>query len=174
LDVGCGNGALCKALAQAGFEVSGCDPSIEGIQHARRAHPEIDFHVLAVEHSPGTRFGGAFDAVVSTEVIEHLYQPRLLPRFAAAVLRDRGHLIVSTPYHGYAKNLALSVADRWDQHLSPFWDGGHIKFWSRATLTQLISEEGFDVTHFIGVGRIAYLWKSMIVAGQKRELMSRA
>jgi len=41
--------------------------------------------------------------------------------------------------------------------------GGHIKFWSRATLTALLAEEGFTVAHFEGAGRLPYLWKSMVV-----------
>jgi hypothetical protein len=47
-----------------------------------------------------------FDAVVCTEVIEHLCLPRMLSRFAASLLRPRGLLILSTPCHGYLKNLA--------------------------------------------------------------------
>ena len=69
-----------------------------------------------------------FDAVTSTEVIEHLFSPRSLPRFAARVLLPAGYLILSTPYHGYIKNLALSITGKWDRHFSPLWDGGHIKF----------------------------------------------
>jgi len=72
-------------------------------------------------------------------------------------------LVISTPYHGYIKNLALSVFDKWDSHHTPLWHGGHIKFWSRKTLTQLLEDNGFKVIGFSGVGRIPYLWKSMIL-----------
>lgn len=167
LDLGCGNGTLCGALSKAGFEVVGCDPSEEGVQLAAHTYPHLQFHVLGVYDDPVVLGSSGFDAVVSTEVVEHLFLPRSLPRFASQILRSKGHFILSTPYHGYLKNLALSLTDRWDRHFSPFWDGGHIKFWSRATLTQLLSEEGFAVTEFIGVGRLPYLWKSMILVGQK-------
>ncbi len=167
LDLGCGNGALCDALCSAGFEVIGCDPSEEGIALARRAHPHIAFHLLDVYDEPASLDGAGFDVVVSTEVIEHLFLPRSLPRFASRVLSRRGYLVLSTPYHGYLKNLALSAAGKWDRHFSPLWDGGHIKFWSRATLAQLLSEEWFTVTDFIGTGRLPYLWKSMIVICRK-------
>jgi 2-polyprenyl-3-methyl-5-hydroxy-6-metoxy-1,4-benzoquinol methylase len=167
LDLGCGNGALCGALSAAGFDVVGCDPSEEGIRLARRSHPHITFHLLGVYDEPGILYDGHFDAVVSTEVIEHLFLPRSLPRFAFRVLGPRGHLILSTPYHGYLKNLALAVAGRWDRHLSPLWDGGHIKFWSRETLAQLLVDEGFIVSEFVGTGRLPYLWKSMVVTCRK-------
>ena len=111
--------------------------------------------------------------VVSTEVIEHLFDPRSLPRFASSVLRPNGHLILSTPYHGYVKNLALSVAGRWDRHFSPLWDGGHIKFWSRATLARLVSEEGFEIVRFVGTGRVPFLWKSMVLIVRKARSASK-
>src|SRR5262249_37524354 len=80
-----------------------------------------------------------------------------------------GHLIISTPYHGYLKNLFLALTNSWDAHLSPFWDGGHIKFWSYKTLSRLLNESGFRIVRFIGAGRLPFLWKSMIVVAQKRE-----
>lgn len=165
LDLGCGNGAMCAALAAAGYQVTGFDPSAEGIALAKATYPDLTFHQLSV-YEPPPLGCPLFDAVVSTEVVEHLYYPRALPAFARHVLRPAGHLIVSTPYHGYLKNLTLSMFDKWDSHLSPFWDGGHIKFWSRDTLSKLVVDEGFDVKHFAGAGRIPYLWKSMLLLSQ--------
>ena len=169
LDLGCGNGALCASLRSAGFDVVGCDPSEDGIAIARRAYPGIPFHKLGVYDSPAALDSNGFDVVVSTEVIEHLFLPRSLPRFAATVLRSGGHLVLTTPYHGYLKNLALSLSGKWDWHFTALRDGGHIKFWSRATLSRLLSEEGFSVSEFIGTGRCPYLWKSMILIARTRK-----
>jgi hypothetical protein len=55
-----------------------------------------------------------------------------------------------------------------DNHYSALWDGGHIKFWSRSTLTTLLQEHGFRVIRFEGAGRVPLLWKSMIVTAQRR------
>ena len=104
-----------------------------------------------------------FDAVVSTEVIEHLFSPHLLPLSARPMLREGGYLIVSTPYYGYLKNIAISVLGKWDFHHASLWHGGHIKFWSRKTLTRLLEANGFKVTAFHGVGRLPWLWKWMIL-----------
>ena len=147
--------------------MSGCDPSEHGIAVARQTYPGLQFARVSTYDEPEALGAAAFDAVVSTEVVEHLYFPRALPRFARQVLRPGGHLILSTPYHGYVKNLVLSLAGKWDSHLSPFWDGGHIKLWSRSTLSRLVEEEGFSVTEFVGAGRMPYLWKSMVLASQK-------
>ena len=169
LDLGCGNGALCSELVKAGYSAVGCDPSGEGIRVATESVPGASFKQLGVDDDPSALGERDFDVVVSAEVVEHLAMPRNLPRFASEVLRPGGLLIVSTPYHGYLKNLVLSLTNKWDDHLSPFWDGGHIKFWSRKTLTKLVEEEGFRVTQFIGAGRLPFLWMSMILVAEKRQ-----
>jgi 2-polyprenyl-3-methyl-5-hydroxy-6-metoxy-1,4-benzoquinol methylase len=169
LDLGCGNGAMCRELLAAGYEVVGCDLDEGGVEIARRHMPGIPFHVLGVDDDP-SRLGVAdFDLVVSTEVVEHLFRPRNLPRFAHRTLKPGGRLLVTTPYHGYLKNLALALFDKWDLHHSPLWEGGHIKFWSAKTLGKLLESNGFSVESFQGVGRFAYFWKSMAMTAIKRD-----
>ena len=169
IDIGCGNGALCRELASRGYEVVGCEPSADGIRFAQNSAPELVFHQLGVDDEAGAVGSESFDVAIAAEVIEHLVRPRNLPHFAKQVLRPGGHLIISTPYHGYLKNLALAIGNKWDSHLTPLWDGGHIKLWSRKTLSQLLSEAGFRVVRFIGAGRVPFLWKSMIMVAQKPE-----
>lgn len=167
VDIGCGNGALCCELARRGYEVVGCEPCAEILHLAQRGAPGLVFHRLGVDDDPSVIGNESFDVAVATEVIEHLIRPFNLPRFAKQLLRPEGHLIISTPYHGYLKNLCLALTNSWDAHLSPFWEGGHIKFWSYKTLSQLLSESGFRIVRFIGAGRLPFLWKSMIVVAQK-------
>jgi 2-polyprenyl-3-methyl-5-hydroxy-6-metoxy-1,4-benzoquinol methylase len=170
LDLGSGNGALCGQLARTGVQVVGAELDARGVEIARLAHPAIPFYQFGVEDDPADfmRRERPFDAVVSTEVIEHLYSPHRLPSFAAAVTRPGGYLIVSTPYHGYVKNVAIALLNRWDHHHTVLWHGGHIKFFSRRTLTQLVEGNGFNAIAFSGVGRVPWLWKSMIFVAQKR------
>ncbi|MGA7273476.1 MAG: class I SAM-dependent methyltransferase [Candidatus Udaeobacter sp.] len=167
VDIGCGNGALCRELATRGYEVVGCEPSAQGVHFARSSAPELVFHRIGVDDDPTCVGDESFDVAIATEVIEHLVRPRDLLRFARQLLRGGGYLIISTPYHGYLKNLGLALTNKWDAHLSPFWDGGHIKFWSRKTLSQLLNDAGFRVVRFIGAGRLPLLWKSMIIVAQK-------
>jgi hypothetical protein len=70
---------------------------------------------------------------------------------------------VSTPYHGYLKNLLIALLGRYDQHHTVLWDGGHIKFFSRKTLESMLTEHGFIMEQFCGIGRVPLLWKSMVV-----------
>ena len=173
VDIGCGEGSLCRELATRGYEVIGCEPSVGNLRLAQRAAPGLIFHPVGVEDDPSALGNESFDVAIATEVIEHLVTPRNLPRFARQLLQPGGHLIISTPYHGYLKNLVLALTNRWDAHLNPFWDAGHIKFWSRQTLSQLLNENDFRMVRFIGAGRLPFLWKSMILVAQKPQALSR-
>ena len=77
-----------------------------------------------------------------------------------------GRLILSTPYHGYLKNVALAVSGRLDAHHTVLWDGGHIKFFSRRTLEEMLRQGGFKPLEFVGAGRLPYLWKSMVISAE--------
>lgn len=163
LDAGCGNGALVSSLTEAGFLAQGVDGDRGGIEIAKSKYPNISFSVGHFTDEPASQF----DFVFSTEVIEHLYAPRELIGYCFKALRPGGTLAISTPYHGYFKNLLLSLAGGWDSHFTAEWDGGHIKFWSRKTLRNLLVERGFAPTEFIGCGRLPYIWKSMILVAKK-------
>jgi 2-polyprenyl-3-methyl-5-hydroxy-6-metoxy-1,4-benzoquinol methylase len=168
LDVGCGNGFSCGQFLARGCRVVGIDLSEQGITQARQAHPDGRFEVLAADENVLENLGEApFDLVISTEVVEHLYAPRAWANGCFHALKPGGSLICSTPYHGYLKNLLLSVLGKWDSHADPLWDGGHIKLWSRKTLTRLLTEAGFESVVFRGAGRLPWLWMTMVLRAEK-------
>ncbi len=168
LDLGCGNGAFTHLLHQNGFKVEGFDGSASGVELARKNYPEIQFSQLDLvsgrmpDHSKNQ-----FDAVVSVEVIEHLLLPRMLIQNAIQALKPGGLLILTTPYHGYWKNLAIALTNRFDAHWHPLRDYGHVKFFSKKTLMQLFIEFGLKDIRLVTVGRIPALACSMIVSGRK-------
>jgi len=169
-DLGSGNGSLVATIRNAGYYAAGVEYDKRGVFISKINYPGINFYNFGVEDDPEqilSAEGQLFDAVVSTEVVEHLFSPHYLPIFARKILIDGGYLVISTPYHGYVKNLALSLFNSWDKHHTPLWHGGHIKFWSRKTLTQLIENHGFQVVGFCGIGRVPMLWKSMIIVAKK-------
>ena len=170
LDVGCGNGLTCGEFIKFGCEVVGIDLSRQGIEIARKLIHKDDSRCSRLTTDCSTNLGEApFDIVVSTEVIEHLYSPREYTQGCFRALRPGGRFICTTPYHGYLKNLVLSLAGKWDSHANPLWDGGHIKLWSRKTLTRLLTETGFTNLRFHGAGRMPYLWMTMVMSGDKPE-----
>lgn len=168
LDVGCGKGYWANQLHQLGGKVVGVDASSEGIAHAKAEYPHIPFHQIPVtEDILGAIDQPPFDAVMSVEVVEHVYDPRGFARACFNALKPGGTAILTTPYHGYLKNLLLAVTGKMDRHFTALWDGGHIKFWSCRTLRQLMEETGFVDIRFDFAGRCPYVWMSMICIATK-------
>jgi 2-polyprenyl-6-hydroxyphenyl methylase/3-demethylubiquinone-9 3-methyltransferase len=165
LDLGCGNGALTHALAEEGFDLTGTDSSETGLAIARQNHPDVDFLQGDVNSSLPDVLLGQFDSVIAVEVVEHLLLPRSLFQRAREALRPRGTLIVTTPYHGYFKNLALAMCNGFDAHWHPLRDYGHVKFFSPSTLARLFQEQSFALRAVERLGRIPPLAKSMLMRG---------
>lgn len=172
IDIGCGNGAIARDLLNYGYNVYGIDGDRKGIEIAQNALPVNDNRFFCIdietEDLPNELKSIRFDVAISTEVVEHVYSPETMIRFIYNVLDVSGSkLIISAPYHGYLKNLLLSIIGRWDKHFTALWVGGHIKFWSKKTLTILLEQNGFRVVRFYGCGRLPLLWKSMILVAEK-------
>ena len=171
-DLGCGNGYLAGQLGRRGFSVLGIDASDTYLESARRhnAGERVSFKKgligtelvseLRATHPP-------FDLVVSSDVIEHIYDPLAFLETAFALLRPGGTAVIGTPYHGYLKNIAISLTGKWDEHHSVHWHGGHIKFFSVPSLTNLLRRAGFAEPHFEYYGRFPGFWKNMISVSTK-------
>ena len=166
-EIGFGNGAVANFLFQRGFQVSGIEPSSQGVALAHAAYPHLSGLAQASVYEATPERFGTFPVVLSLEVIEHLYSPNKFTAACYSLLKPSGVLIISTPYHSYLKNLAIAIAGKSDQHYNPLQEHGHIKFWSVRTLTKLLVKTGFTDLRFSRVGRIPPFAKSMIATGYK-------
>ena len=166
-EIGFGNGSVANHFASNGFKVSGIEPSHDGVRIARKLYPHLDQLHQGNAYEPLAERYGTFSIVISLEVIEHVYAPRKLVASAYSLLKPGGILILSTPYHGYLKNIAIALTGKFDFHVHPLRDHGHIKFWSIKTLGELLREGGFDDIRFMRVGRIPPLAKSMISVARR-------
>lgn len=168
LDAGCGNGFIAGKLASIGHRVTGIDLSEDGINLARKTYPNVCFETCSVYDDLHSIVENV-DVVVSSEVIEHLYYPKQFLKNMYSIIRPGGYIILTTPYHGYLKNLALSLFNYWDKHHTVGWEGGHIKFFSEKTLSRMLRESGFSDVRFNNAGRVRWLWKSMVCRAQKND-----
>ncbi len=166
-EIGCGTGDVAAGLVDEGFDVTATDPSEDALRQARLKYPKLILEDASVYDDRLAERFGTWDAVVALEVVEHLYRPKLLATTAYSLLAPNGLFVLSTPYHGYWKNLALALTGRFDEHFMPLRDHGHIKFWSKATITQLLEGSGFQSTVITGLGRFPPFSKSMLVAARK-------
>ena len=166
-DLGCGNGYIAGRLAGLGYEVVGVDASEGGTRIASESHPQARFICAVIDKSLRARLAlDSFDLVISSDAVEHFYRPGDLVSAAVSLLKAEGQLLLGTPYHGYLKNLVLSVTGKMDAHFSVLQDGGHIKFFSVKTLSQLLASYGFTDLSFSFYGRAPWLWKNMICRGR--------
>lgn len=70
-DLGCGNGSIAASLAESYWDVTGVDPSIEGVAAAAETFPHLRIEVGSAYDDLVHRFG-QFPIVVSLEVVEHV------------------------------------------------------------------------------------------------------
>jgi 2-polyprenyl-6-hydroxyphenyl methylase/3-demethylubiquinone-9 3-methyltransferase len=168
LDAGCGNGFIAARIAGRGHNVIAIDASPTGVELARVAHPGVRYEVKSVYDDLNSLMPhGGWDLIISSEVIEHLSRPSAFLANMNRHLRPGGWLILTTPYHGYLKNLALSIANAWDHHHGSLDEGGHIKFFSQHTLAAALARAGFEPPVFRNAGRVSLLWKSMVCRSRK-------
>ena len=98
-DFGCGNGVLLEKIAEnfSGSSLHGLDISSDQINENRRNHPEIQWHA---EDLSTTSFAWPFsdkvDVGVSSEVIEHVDEPKQYLKNISSSLKEGGSLILTT------------------------------------------------------------------------------
>jgi 2-polyprenyl-3-methyl-5-hydroxy-6-metoxy-1,4-benzoquinol methylase len=163
LDAGCCYGHITKAIADLGHHVVGIDLEPTYVENARTLYPGLRFELISVTDSlAAITPPGGFDVVVATEVIEHLFAPQRFLRNMHAVLKPGGVILVSTPYHGYLKNLAIALINGFDKHFMVQQEGGHIKFFSPKTLRAMLVATGFRPDRHLHAGRFVPFWKGMM------------
>ena len=95
LDIGCGAGALSKALAAQGAAVTGIDPGPEALAKAREAVPAARFEAASAEALPFP--DASFDGAVMLNALHHVPDPARALDEAARVLRAGCRLVVVEP-----------------------------------------------------------------------------
>jgi 2-polyprenyl-6-hydroxyphenyl methylase/3-demethylubiquinone-9 3-methyltransferase len=152
LDLGCGGWLVAEALASAGLEVVGLDASLRDARDHARQRPHAT-PTPAYCGGNGRRLpfaGGMFDAVICSEVIEHVDDPDALLAEAARVLVPDGLLFFSTPNRTSFSRLGLV----WGAELLG-WAPRHMHEYSRfltpSEFAARAALAGLDVRETFGV-----------------------
>ena len=164
LDLGCGNGWFTGALDRCGFDVTGVDNDEVVLRLARQFQPTLNLRQMDVMKPLDPNLAMRFDAVVAIDLIDHVQMPRKMIETALAALKPGGLLAITSPFHGYVKNLLLALGGRFDSRWDPLLDHGRMKFFSRATLTALLTEFDLRDLHFETIGRIPTFARSMLIS----------
>ena len=172
LDTGCGAGYVLSEIHKQGYRnIRGIDIYENAIEFAKDTFKELqdkfEVHDCYYKDLPSTFPKTDYDIILSNEVIEHFLKPKDYLKNISFWLKDEGLLFISTPYHGYIKNLLMTLFNRFDKHFNPLLDGEHIKFFSKRTLYSVLEKSNIKPLKFYGLFRIPFLWRVMLVVGKK-------
>ncbi|MFF1376850.1 class I SAM-dependent methyltransferase [Streptomyces sp. NPDC058308] len=160
LDIGCGDGTAAATAAPllAGHRVIGVDWSQDAL---RRAHARLPYAVRGELGDGGLPFAsGAADAVLFSEVIEHLVDPDSALDELRRVLAPGGHLMLSTPNLAAWYNRGLLLAG-----VQPVFSEvslraihgrpgkevvGHLRLYTARALREFVTAAGFEVVRLSG------------------------
>lgn len=160
LDVGCGDGTAAATAAPflAGHRIVGVDWSQDAL---RRARARLPYPVRGELTDGGLPFASAVaDAVLFSEVVEHLVDPDAALDEIRRVLRPGGHLMLSTPNLAAWYNRALLLAG-----VQPVFSEvslraihgrpgkevvGHLRLYTARALREFVAASGFEVVGLRG------------------------
>ena len=143
-------------------ETHGYDVSESGINLAKKRN-NLNVKYFLTDKNLSNIEKNYYDIVTLLEVIEHVYDPHEFLVNIKSKMKKKGKIIISTPFHGYFKNLAIALTNKFDHHFNPLWLHGHIKFFSKRTIIQILEDNGFKINTIYYSGRFYPLSKSMII-----------
>src|SRR5207249_5228459 len=137
LEIGCFRGVFADRIRAAGWDVTGLEPEISGLRHAREKYGLKVVHGILPhpELEPNS-----FDAVVMLHVIEHMPDPAANVREIRKLIKPGGILVVETLRFD---SLMFKILGRRERSIGNC--NGHIYFFTVPTLTSLLEKQGFKV-----------------------------
>lgn len=166
LDLGCGEGTFTAVLARHGAAPIGADVAEAALARARAAHPDLPF-VLTPPHGPLPFADASLDVVWASEVIEHVADTARWLSEVRRVLAPGGRLLLTTPYHGRVKNVAIALT-RFEAHADPV--GQHLRFYTRRSLRDLLDDFGFEAIEVSVAGGPPLLRESLHAIARRPRL----
>lgn len=144
IDVGCAAGILGAALKRQrpGVQVRGVEISPESAARAREVLDDV-YCGSAEDELPG--IWPKPDCVVFADVLEHLPDPWQVLRRYREILGVGGTVVVSVPNIGHRSVVEGLLRGRFDYADAGILDRTHLRFFTRASATELLESCGFRV-----------------------------
>ncbi len=136
LDVGCGPGTNLAMFQQQGWNVHGVDTSDVAVARAReRFGDRVRLGHLDQAGYPD----GAFDVVVFSHSLEHMFDPLAVLKEAWRILDKSGYVVITVPNAG---SLEARLFGRW---WFPWELPRHLFHFEKATLSRMLEQAGFRI-----------------------------
>ena len=145
LELGCGEGGTGEAALAAGK--AGRYVGIELNPAAARVARERLSEVLEgdVESLDLAAFEGRFDALIISEVLEHLTDPWRVLRDLARCVRAGGQVFASSPNVSHWKVVRSLLLGRFEYQESGVMDQTHLRWFTPASYRSLFEQAGLEV-----------------------------
>lgn len=154
LDVGCGGGLLSEPMARLGAAVTGIDASRRNVEVARD-HAALSGLVIDYRAVPAERLAeeqpDRFDAIVASEVIEHVADTALFAAALSRLLRPGGALVVTTLNRTAKSMLLAKLAAEYVLGWVPRGTHDWRQFLKPEELTALLEGAGLAVADIAGI-----------------------
>jgi len=168
VDFGCGAGQLILKLKKInpGSHYIGLDVSQEVIKRNRKKFADHKFYLIKDGGKLPFR-NNSIDYIISADSIEHVYNTEFTFREFARVLKPGGKGIITTPYHGFFKNLAIILTNNFDLSFDPI--APHIRFFTKSSISKCLNKVGLKPIKYDYFGRFYPLSRGMLIIGEKAE-----
>ena len=145
LDLGCGGGHNGALLKKAGArEVVGVELDPGAAKDARKRLDRVVECDLA--HLDPVQLGDEpFDAILASDVLEHLTDAEVILARALTRLRPGGAVVVSLPNVSNVYVFANLLAKRWPRKSSGIFDRTHVRFFGKHDMVHLLEGAGLRV-----------------------------
>lgn len=154
LDVGCGGGILSESMALAGASVTGIDAGEGPLQvaklHRHESGVDVDYQLVTVEELAAADTE-PFDVITCLEMLEHVPDPGSVIRACRSLLKEDGHLFLSTINRNPKSYLFAIVGAEYILNLLPKGTHDYDKLIKPAELAAYCRKAGFAIQDFTGM-----------------------
>ena len=154
VDIGCGGGLLCEALAHRGASVTGIDmgeaPLAVARLHQLESGVEVDYLQSTAESLAAER-PGAFSVVTCLEMLEHVPDPSAVIQACADLCEPGGDLFFSTINRNPKSFLFAIVGAEYILNMLPRGTHEYEKLIKPSELARWIREAGLQKQEMMGM-----------------------
>jgi 2-polyprenyl-3-methyl-5-hydroxy-6-metoxy-1,4-benzoquinol methylase len=144
LEVGSHAGVFLNSARERGWNVTGVEPWGPPREYSKL---KFGLNVLSESFETAGLEKNSFDVIVSTHVIEHVYNPKIFVQKAYELLKPKGLLIIETPTYDSFSFRLLKHRER------SMRCNGHVFLYTKQSLKMLTESCGFKVLKHTTVGR---------------------